>query len=45
MLTSSSSEAVLLQDGRVLVTGSDPQDDRFPQEYRYVNLPPSVFTH
>jgi hypothetical protein len=28
------SESVLLQDGRVLVSGSDPEDDRFPQEYR-----------
>lgn len=29
------SEAVLLDDGRILVSGSDPQDeDNFPQEYR-----------
>lgn len=28
------SEAILLQDGRVLVSGSDPEDTRFPQEYR-----------
>ncbi|KAJ4401386.1 hypothetical protein N0V91_007935 [Didymella pomorum] len=43
------SEAVLMDDGRVLVTGSDPQDDRVdangvqlhPQEYRYeVYIPP-----
>lgn len=43
------SEAVLMDDGRVLVTGSDPQDDRtdaqgnilHPQEYRYeVYIPP-----
>jgi hypothetical protein len=34
-------EAVLLQDGRVLITGSDPQDAQFPQEYRVeVFLPP-----
>jgi len=35
------SEAVLLQDGRVLVSGSDPEDVRFEQEYRVeVFLPP-----
>jgi hypothetical protein len=43
------SEAVLMDDGRVLVTGSDPQDDRLgpsgarrhPQEYRFeVYIPP-----
>jgi hypothetical protein len=35
------SEAVLLQDGRILVSGSDPEDLRFPQEYRVeVFLPP-----
>jgi len=35
------SEAVLMQDGRVLVSGSDPKDTRFPQEYRNeVFLPP-----
>ncbi|KAB8297713.1 hypothetical protein EYC80_001520 [Monilinia laxa] len=34
-------EAVLVPDGRVLVTGSDPEDSRFPQEYRVeVFLPP-----
>lgn len=34
-------EAVLLPDGRVLVTGSDPEDPRFPQEYRVeVFIPP-----
>lgn len=34
-------EAVLVPDGRVLVTGSDPEDTRFPQEYRVeVFLPP-----
>jgi hypothetical protein len=35
------SEAVLLDDGRVLVSGSDPEDPRFPQEYRVeVFIPP-----
>ncbi|KAF7903668.1 uncharacterized protein EAF01_006717 [Botrytis porri] len=34
-------EAVLVPDGRVLVTGSDPEDTRFVQEYRVeVFLPP-----
>ncbi|KAI5360847.1 putative carbohydrate-binding WSC, glyoxal oxidase, galactose oxidase/kelch, beta-propeller [Septoria linicola] len=28
------SEAVLLDDGRVLVSGSDPEDNTYPQEYR-----------
>ena len=35
------SEAVLLNDGRVIVSGSDPEDTRFPQEYRIeVYTPP-----
>jgi len=35
------SEAVLLDDGRVMVSGSDPQDAEFPQEYRIEQfLPP-----
>ncbi|KAK7189339.1 WSC domain-containing protein [Paraphaeosphaeria sporulosa] len=35
------SEAILMDDGRVLVSGSDPEDDRFPQEYRVeVFIPP-----
>lgn len=36
------SEAILMQDGQVLVSGSDPQDpDDFPQEYRVeVFIPP-----
>lgn len=35
------SEAILLHDGRVLVSGSDPEDPRFPQEYRVeVYIPP-----
>lgn len=28
------SEATLLPDGRVIITGSDPLDKRFPEEYR-----------
>lgn len=39
------SEAILLQDGRVLVSGSDPQDVRFEQEYRVeVFLPPYLMS-
>ena len=35
------SEAILLNDGRVLVSGSDPEDSRYPQEYRVeVYVPP-----
>ncbi|ORY19791.1 hypothetical protein BCR34DRAFT_595240 [Clohesyomyces aquaticus] len=35
------SEAILMDDGRVVVSGSDPEDDRFPQEYRVeVFVPP-----
>lgn len=35
------SEAILLHDGRVLVTGSDPQDPEFPEEHRVeVYVPP-----
>ena len=35
------SESVLLDDGRVMVSGSDPEDPRYPQEYRMeVFLPP-----
>jgi hypothetical protein len=35
------SEAILLPDGRVLVSGSDPEDTRFVQEYRTeVFIPP-----
>ena len=38
-------EAVLLQDGRVLVSGSDPEDVRYPQEYRIeVFLPPYLLS-
>ncbi|KAL8705487.1 MAG: hypothetical protein Q9201_001418 [Fulgogasparrea decipioides] len=28
------SEAILMQDGRVLISGSDPQDGKNPEEYR-----------
>ena len=34
------SEAILLDDGRVLVSGSDPQDPRFKQEYRVETFTP-----
>ncbi|RDW66140.1 E set [Coleophoma cylindrospora] len=35
------SEAMLLQDGRVLISGSDPEDGTHPEEYRTeVFLPP-----
>lgn len=35
------SEAILLNDGRILVTGSDPEDNVNPQEYRIeVYVPP-----
>ena len=37
------SESTLLDDGRVLVTGSDPEDPRYPQEYRMeVFVPPYI---
>lgn len=35
------SEAILLLDGRVLASGSDPQDDVNPQEYRVEVFTPS----
>jgi hypothetical protein len=39
------SEAVLMDDGRVLVSGSDPEDNTHPQEYRYeVFLPPYLLS-
>lgn len=39
------SEAILLHDGRVLITGSDPLDTRFPEEYRIeVYIPPYLTT-
>jgi hypothetical protein len=34
------SEALLLPDGRVLVSGSDPEDTRYVQEYRYETFTP-----
>ena len=37
------SEAILLPDGSVLVSGSDPEDPRFPQEYRVERyVPPYI---
>lgn len=39
------SESVLLDDGRVLVSGSDPESDDFPQEYRIeVFMPPYLLS-
>lgn len=39
------SEATLMDDGRVIVSGSDPQDARFPQEYRVeVFTPPYILS-
>ncbi|EFW13530.1 copper radical oxidase [Coccidioides posadasii str. Silveira] len=39
------SEAILIPDGRVLVSGSDPEDPDFPQEYRVeVFLPPYLLS-
>ena len=39
------SESVLLDDGRVLVSGSDPEDPRYPQEYRMeVFMPPYLLS-
>lgn len=39
------SEAVLMDDGRVLVSGSDPEDNKHPQEYRLeVFLPPYLLS-
>lgn len=39
------SESILLSDGRVLVSGSDPEDTRFPQEYRIETFsPPYMFS-
>ena len=39
------SEATLLQDGRVLISGSDPEDPNFPQEYRNeVFMPPYLLS-
>ena len=34
------SEASLMLDGSVIVSGSDPQDVRFPQEYRHERFSP-----
>ena len=34
------SEAALLPDGRVIVSGSDPRDSTYPQEYRHETFSP-----
>ena len=40
------SEAILLQDGRVLVSGSDPQSNNYPEEYRVeVFVPPYLLSN
>lgn len=40
------SEAILLDDGRVLVSGSDPEDNIHPQEYRVeVFVPPYLMNN
>lgn len=38
------SEAILLQDGRVMVSGSDPEDPRYPQEFRIEVFRPPYLT-
>ncbi|KAL8719798.1 MAG: hypothetical protein Q9225_003233 [Loekoesia sp. 1 TL-2023] len=39
------SEAILMQDGRVLISGSDPQSNKYPEEYRVeVFEPPYVLS-
>ena len=39
------SEALLMQDGRVLISGSDPQSPFFPEEYRVeVFIPPYLLS-
>lgn len=39
------SEVMLLPDGRVLVSGSDPEDPRYPEEYRVeVFIPPYLLS-
>ncbi|KAL8874385.1 MAG: hypothetical protein Q9174_000284 [Haloplaca sp. 1 TL-2023] len=37
------SEAILMQDGRVLISGSDPQDGKNPQEYRVEVFEPPYY--
>jgi hypothetical protein len=40
------SEAITLLDGRVLISGSDPEDSKFPQEYRVeIFSPPYLTAH
>ncbi|KAL8943818.1 MAG: hypothetical protein Q9216_000811 [Gyalolechia sp. 2 TL-2023] len=38
------SEAILMQDGRVIISGSDPQSNAFPQEYRVEVFEPPYIT-
>ena len=39
------SESVLLMDGRILISGSDPEDNTYPQEYRNeVFMPPYLLS-
>lgn len=39
------SEVILMQDGRVLISGSDPQDGKNPEEYRVeVFVPPYLLS-
>ncbi|KAL8965658.1 MAG: hypothetical protein Q9197_006397 [Variospora fuerteventurae] len=39
------SEAILMQDGRVMISGSDPQDGKNPEEYRVeVFVPPYLLS-
>ncbi|KAI4190389.1 MAG: hypothetical protein L6R41_000841 [Letrouitia leprolyta] len=38
------SEAILMQDGRVLISGSDPQSNKFPEEYRVEVFEPPYIT-
>ncbi|KAF2100795.1 copper radical oxidase [Rhizodiscina lignyota] len=39
------SESVLLSDGSVLISGSDPEDTRYPQEYRVEKFLPPYLTN
>jgi hypothetical protein len=39
------SEAVLLQDGHVLISGSDPQDPLYPEEFRIERYIPPYLTN
>jgi hypothetical protein len=39
------SESILLSDGSVLISGSDPEDPRYPQEYRVEKFLPPYLTN